>query len=146
MEVFREGLIPDKSIDLICAFQVFDHIQDPCKFLTICKKILKPSGVIVLMNHDVEAPLVKILRGRHPIFDIEHTYLYSPSTIKMAFSKVGFKVKEVYSPPSFFSVRHLVYLFPFPKVFKNFLINSKCKFLDISIKLKPGNVCAMACL
>ncbi len=132
------------KFDLICAFQVFDHIPDPNSFLNICHKILKPKGALVLMNHDVSSFSAKLFREKSPIFDIEHTYLYDQSTIKNILTKNNFKIKKVYSPQAIMSIRYIIRLLPLPTKLKKYFAQIKLPLLEKTIKFYPGNLCAIA--
>lgn len=90
--VFKPKLFPQNCFDVICFFQTFDHISDPNQFLTDCYDYLKPGGLILAINHDVEAFQAKLLKSYSPIIDIEHAYLYSLKTMKLIFSKNKFVV------------------------------------------------------
>lgn len=142
--IFDENTFKNKKFDLICAFQVFDHIPDPNAFLAICHKILKPRGVLLLMNHDVKSFSAKVLGESSPIFDIEHTYLYDQSTIKNILTKNGFKIKKVYSPQATMSLRYITRLLPLPQKLKEYFAQIKLSLLEKTIKLYPGNLCAIA--
>lgn len=143
-DVLRTGVFPKNSFDLIAAFQVFDHIPDPNLFLETCLTLLRPNGILVLMNHDVESLSAKVLGERSPIIDIEHTYLYSQKTIGSILKKNGFKVRKIYSPPAVFSIRYFLRLLPLPKIIKKVIENSKFKLFDLNINIEPGNLCAIA--
>ena len=134
----------DQKFDVICAFQVFDHIQNPRSFLKICHKLLKPQGKVLLMNHDVESWSAKILGERSPIFDIEHTYLYSQKTIRKILNINRFIVSRVYSPPSIMTIRYILRLLPIPRSFKVWITASGQKILNYNLKVYPGNLCAIA--
>ena len=138
------GTFLGSKFDLICAFQVFDHIPDPNDFLQICHHILKPRGILLLFNHNAESLSTKILGENSPIFDIEHTFLYSQTTIAQILNNNKFIVKKVYSPPAIMSIRYIIKLLPLPKKVKAYLSNLKFPLLDYSIKLYPGNLCAIA--
>ena len=132
------------KFDLICAFQVFDHIPDPNNFLAICNKLLKPKGILLLMNHDVKSASAKVLGERSPIFDIEHTYLYDQDTIKMILIKNGFGIKKVYSPKALMSLRYIARLLPFPKKIKEIISGLKFPLFDTTVQFHPGNLSAIA--
>lgn len=142
--MFVEDIFPTNSFDIICAFQVFDHIPNPNSFLSICYKLLRPGGKIVLMNHDVGSWSAKILGERSPIFDIEHPYLYSFSSIKKILVKNQFKIEKVYSPPAIMTLRYITRLLPIPNWLKKIITGPKFSFLDFNLKIYPGNLCAIA--
>jgi len=143
-DILKPSSFPESKFDLVCAFQVFDHIPDPNSFLKICHKILKKDGVLLLMNHDVSSLSAKILGERSPIFDIEHTYLYDQSTISKILSQNHFQVKKVYSPQAIMTIRYISRLLPLPNKIKEILTNFKLSLLDKTIKFQPGNLCAIA--
>ncbi|HEY8311651.1 MAG TPA: class I SAM-dependent methyltransferase, partial [Gemmatimonadaceae bacterium] len=91
-DVMHPGLFAPDSFDVICLFQVFDHIPNPGEFLDHCFEVLKPGGLVLCLNHNVAAVSARLLKERSPIIDIEHTYLYSPTTIQRIFSDHGFQI------------------------------------------------------
>lgn len=143
-DILHQGVYPKNSFDMITAFQVFDHIPDPNHFLEMCLTLLRPNGILVLMNHDVESLSAKVLGERSPIIDIEHTYLYSRKTISKILRNNGYEILKTYSPPAVFSIRYLMRLLPLPQSFKKMAANSKFKLFDTKINVKPGNLCAIS--
>lgn len=139
--MFSDSQFPDESFDLICFFQTFDHIADPNSFLQTCYKKLKKGGYIVAYNHDVESISAKALRGLSPIFDIEHTYLYSKKTIRKVFELNKFLQISNFSPKNTLSYRHLLWLFPLPLSVKKKIICSSSPMLDKTTRVMLGNVC-----
>lgn len=97
--VFDQKLFPKNYFDVICFFQTFDHIINPNQFLKDCFELLKPGGLILAINHNIESFQAKLLREKSPIIDVEHTYLYNPRTMGLIFSKNQFLVLD--SGPSF---------------------------------------------
>lgn len=96
---FYNGLAEDchnmfrnNDFDLITCNNVLNHSSDPISFLTSIYKLLKKDGKI----------LVEVLDWRHSlknkIFDQiyhEHTLYFSPKTISILFSKVGFYISKI---------------------------------------------------
>ena len=80
--MFAKKLFKKNSFDVICFFQTFDHISNPNKFLEDCYHLLKPGGLILAINHNVNSLQSKILKDKSPIIDIEHPYLYNQKTMK----------------------------------------------------------------
>jgi SAM-dependent methyltransferase len=93
-DVMRPGLLEPAQFDAISLFQMFDHVPDPGGLLEDCWAALKPGGHILILNHNVEAVSAKVLRGRSPIIDIEHTYLYSPATLARICQAHRFEIQE----------------------------------------------------
>ena len=139
--ILKPGLFNKGKFDFIFFFQTFDHIPEPNKFLKECFNLLKPNGKILAFNHNIDSLSSKIFREKSPIVDIEHTFLYSPKTIKTIFQKNGFMVDRIYSPKNTLSFKHLFWLIPMPKNIKLKILNSKTKILDKEINLKLGNIC-----
>jgi len=117
-EVMRPGLFPPGSFDMVCMFQVFDHFPDPAGVLSTCHEVLRPGGLILAINHNVEAMSAKLLGERSPIFDIEHTFLWSAGTMSRIFQAAGFEVLKGGSVSNRFSLAYLAHLAPFPALLK----------------------------
>lgn len=121
-DVIRPGVFGREEFAVICLFQVLDHISNPAELLDECFKLLKPGGLILCLNHNVEALSARLLRNRSPIVDIEHTYLYSPSTIARLFSAHGFNVRRVGAVRNIYSLRYIVHLTPTPLRLKRVIL------------------------
>lgn len=143
-DIFRPGLLKEQSLDFIYLFQTLDHLHDPKSFIQECHRLLKPGGYILSFQHNVESLSARILGERSPIIDIEHIYLFSPSSIRAFFTNNGFCVQKVSKPANILSLRHLVWLLPLPKGIKDFLLTLPKFFLKQRLKIKLGNLCIVA--
>lgn len=145
---FSAKSFPPRSFSLVFFLQTLDHIPNPDKFLKDCYTVLKPGGYILSYHHNVESFSAKLLQERSPIFDIEHTHLYSLKTTQALFEKYGFEVEKIYSPKNTISLSHLVWLLPLPRATKQILITSKSatlqKMLHTSLTFSLGNICIIA--
>ncbi len=144
IDVFKKSLFKDDYFNFIFFFQTFDHISDPNRFLEECYKILKRDGYILSFNHNINSFTSRLLGERSPIIDIEHTFLYSPSTIKKIFEKNKFNIIKIKSPTNIISLKHFFWLLPLPRNLKQKVLNLKSSFLKRNIKLKLGNLCIIA--
>jgi hypothetical protein len=144
--MMRPGLISQR-VDSIGMFQLFDHIANPNEFLATCSDVLIPGGLILCFNHNIQAVSARVLGERSPIIDIEHTFLYSPDTIRKLFEKNGFKVLEVGSARNFVNVVSLLRLIPFPRNFKTRLLSlleHRPRLGQINLSLPLGNLYSIA--
>lgn len=119
---FASGLFAKSSMDLITGFQVLDHISQPNEFLDACHETLTPRGIILFINHDVASVFAKLFGESWPIFDIEHTHLYSKKTIVQLFSQHNFEVMRVFNVWNTYSLDYIVRFLPLPVV-KTMLLN-----------------------
>jgi SAM-dependent methyltransferase len=121
-DTMRPGLFKPEQFDVICMFQVLDHIPDPGGLLEECFRALKPGGLVLCINHNIEALSARLLKDRSPIIDIEHTYLYSPATMALLLREHGFQVERVGSVSNTFTLYYLARLAPFPVLLKRTIL------------------------
>lgn len=143
VDILKPNIFKSKKFKLIFFFQTIDHISNPNDFLNRCYKIMDREGYILAFNHNVESFSAKLMGEKSPIIDIEHTYLYSPETIKLLFEKHNLMPVKVYSPADTISVKHLIWLLPLPAFIKKIILLNKW-LENINIKLQLGNLCIIA--
>jgi SAM-dependent methyltransferase len=142
----RSGLFAEAAFDLVCMFQVFDHLPEPGVVLDACRRALVPGGLLLCLHHNVRSLSARLLGGRSPIVDIEHCFLYSPSTMRLLLVKQGFEVVEMGVALNTLSVRHLARLLPLPGGVKAGLISAAAGAAlgNLSLRLPLGNLYAIA--
>lgn len=140
-DVMRPGLLPPSEFDVTCAFQVLDHVQDPAAILNECYRILKPGGLLLCLNHNIDAISARVLREASPIIDIEHTYLYGPTSLALLFRSCNFQVRQAGSAYNKFSLRYLTRLAPLPRRIKRLLLRilENCFVGKLRLNLPLGN-------
>ncbi len=145
-DMLRPGLLPSNAFNAICMFQTFDHISEPNMLLEECVKLLRSGGIILCLNHNVEAVSSRILGEKSPIIDIEHTYLYSLKTIKRLFEKQGLHVLEAKPVWNIVRLYSLLRLFPMPRSIKQKLLDfvSRTPLSKLSFTLPLGNLYVIA--
>lgn len=145
-DVMRVGLFSPESFDAVCLFQVLDHISHPVDLLEECLAVLRPGGHILALNHNVSAWSARMLGERSPIVDIEHTYLYSPATMRSLFAKAGFVDPRVRSVRNTYSLAYLAQLVPLPSGLKSRLLPAlrAGPAGRIRVTVPLGNLCLIA--
>ena len=141
-DIMRPGLFEPGEFDTGCLFQVFDHVPAPGALLDQFRSVLVPGGVLLFFHHNVQSLSARILGESSPIVDIEHCYLYSPSTMALLLKKHGFEVLESGAASNTLSVRHLLHLFPAPATFKRGLARAvdRTGIGRIPLRLRLGNL------
>ncbi|HEY7391302.1 MAG TPA: class I SAM-dependent methyltransferase [Bryobacteraceae bacterium] len=123
-DFFHPGLFPESSFDAVCCFQIFDHIPDPNRFLSDIRKVLKPDGVLLAINHNIRAFITKLLGEKSPMYDIEHICLFDKKTIRRIFSSNGFEVAHAANLNNSYTLAYAAKMFPFPDRVKRRLIST----------------------
>jgi SAM-dependent methyltransferase len=140
------GLVPPGSCDVICLFQVLDHIPDPAALLDECLVLLRPGGCILSINHNVNAVSARLMGERSPIVDVAHTYLFSLATMDRLFVTRGFKTVDAGPVFNSYSLGYLAHLLPLPHAARRILLAAlKCSCLQrVPVRLPLGNLYHMA--
>lgn len=146
----RLGLIesagyPSENFDLVVAFDTFEHIYDPKKFLAAVHRVLKPGGVLAITTPDPTSLLSKLSGKNWVSFKLpEHVFYWSPETIRKILSE-KFEVLEVRRAGQYatlgFLFRRLFRLGNNPGKILNGLIGVLNKF---SIYSDNGSITAIA--
>jgi SAM-dependent methyltransferase len=146
VDVMRAGLFDEQSFDVICFFQVLDHLPDPAGVLEECLRLLKHGGLVLCLNHDVEALSARLLGARSPIVDIEHTYLFSRKTASRLFEAQGFRVLACRPARNTYSLQYLTHLLPLPGRTKSPLLSAlrATRLGDARLSVRLGNLYVVA--
>ncbi|MDH5720416.1 MAG: class I SAM-dependent methyltransferase [Spirochaetia bacterium] len=70
----------DKSFNIIFSLQVLEHLREPEKFISECKRLLTDEGIVILSTPNIESIGAKIMKKRWVGFDVEHISLKSALT------------------------------------------------------------------
>ena len=76
----------DNSFDLVCAFDVIEHIEDDKKALNEVFRVLKPGGILFLT-----VPAFEILWSKHDVINM-HYRRYNAKALRILVSITGFKI------------------------------------------------------
>lgn len=140
--VFRRGAFEPGTFDVICLFQVLDHLPDPARALEAAREMLKPGGLLLCLNHDVEAMSARVLGEKSPIVDVEHTFLFGKDTLRRLLESSGFRVERIGTAWNRCSLRYLLHLVPAPDRLKRPWIGlaDRYRLARLSVWLPLGNL------
>jgi ubiquinone/menaquinone biosynthesis C-methylase UbiE len=145
-DVMQPGLFAGGGFDAVCLFQVFDHVPHPDAVLESCRAALRPGGLILCLNHNVESVSAHIMKERSPIIDIEHTYLYGPATMRRIFEAGGFKVLKQGHVSNTYSVGYITHLVPMPARVKGMALGAltRTRVGRLTVPVPLGNLYLIA--
>jgi 2-polyprenyl-3-methyl-5-hydroxy-6-metoxy-1,4-benzoquinol methylase len=85
-----------ESFDVVCSFEVIEHINNPREELVNFHKLLRKGGVVYCTTPNFNAVERYMLGADWNILGYpEHLAYYSPKTLKQVFKESGFSPKKV---------------------------------------------------
>ena len=101
-----------KDFDLITAWDVIEHVEDPVDFLLHINKILKKDGILVLKIPNSQSISVRFymllsrISNRDYIHATSHLSHFTASTISLTLEKAGFVVHKIQTAPEPTTTNH----------------------------------------
>lgn len=86
------------AADILCAFEVIEHLFDPAGFVTKMSWLVRPGGLLVLSCPNGQGFDIVTLGAGSLAIDNEHVNLFNPSSLSMLVAQCGFEVIEVSTP------------------------------------------------
>jgi len=141
-EMLSADTLPKNSVDLAVMFHVLDHLPHPKQSLEDIYNFLTEGAHLVVAVHNVESLSSKLLGSSSPIFDVEHTYLYSKATLEKILLESGFSNVTVKRYANSYSLNYLIHLIPIPNRVKRILLSSRFFSMVTRIRftLPLGNI------
>lgn len=84
--------------DVLCAFEVIEHLFDPARFVADCARIVAPGGLLVLSCPNGLGFDITTLREKALAVDAEHVNLFNPGSLGGLVRRAGFEVVEATTP------------------------------------------------
>ena len=81
-----------EPFDVVTAFDIIEHVQNPADFLRDIHEILRPGGLLVLSSPDTGHFLRYVMRSKWPMLQpMQHTVLFSRRGIAALLERCGFQ-------------------------------------------------------
>lgn len=101
-----EAGLPERSFDAIHMSHVIEHLHQPAKTLSLCWKLLKPGGQIVIATPNYNAfgrsHFGQYWAGMDPP---RHLVLFTETSLRNLMTKSGFKVSGVLRSPQSIAIQ-----------------------------------------
>ena len=94
----EETNFEDNSVDVVCSFEVIEHIFDPSSIFETCHRILRSGGLVIVTNPSGHGFDVVAAPQHSTTVDVEHLNYYNPKSMRVMFERTGFEVVEVMTP------------------------------------------------
>lgn len=98
---FDVALPQIKEVDLICAFEVVEHLLSPRDFFNRCHSSLKLGGKLVCSTPNAASFEVQSLKGKSNTIDIEHISVLTPAAVHGLARESGYQVDYIITPGEF---------------------------------------------
>jgi len=77
---------------VVTLFHVIEHVPDPVQLLEMCRRLIKPKGMLVLKTPNVASFIARLTGASwHWVSPPAHLYLYSPNTLSLLLEKSGYQ-------------------------------------------------------
>jgi len=140
-DMFGFNQIPDQSAGAAVMIQVLDHLLDPVATLSELREKLLPDAKLLIVTHNEESLLRKIVGWRWPAFCLQHPQIYNPNSITKLLEKSGYKVNSIERTSNYFEfsflLKHLLWAF-------GIKVKSIPRIFNFTIGLKLGNIVTVA--
>jgi len=140
-DMFGFEMIPNNNASVAVMIQVLDHLLDPVATLTELRAKLVPGAKLLLVTHNEQSLLRKIVGWRWPAFCLQHPQIYSPISITALLEKSGYNVNSIKRSTNYFEfsflLKHLLWAF-------GIKVKSIPAIFNFTIGLKLGNIITIA--
>lgn len=94
--------------DLVTAYDILEHMQNPKLFLFNLKQALSSGGVLAISTPDTSHFLRKIMRSSWPMLQpMQHTVLFSKTGLSVLLEDLGFCEVKVFPGQKVLTLRYL---------------------------------------
>lgn len=90
-QVFEEVRLPEASFDVVCFWDVLEHVPSPRLVLERAHRILRPGGVLVVSTPNARSLSAVALGRRWWFIERDHLFYYTPASLALQLRESGFR-------------------------------------------------------
>jgi hypothetical protein len=140
-DMFGFSQVPDGAASVAVMVHVMDHLLDPVSTLRDLKQKISPTGKVMLVTHDEDSLLRRVVGWRWPAFCLQHPEIYNLKTMRKLFEAAGYEVVKQTKTVNYFPVGFLLKQLLWALGLK---VESVPSFGQIAVGLKLGNMLTIA--
>ena len=101
-DTFKRDHVDASSLSTAVMIHVIDHLLEPRKLLENLRDSLAPNGILMMVTHDYESTLARLLGKRWPPYTLQHPQLFSPTSMRRMLDITGFETQAIIKTKNFF--------------------------------------------
>jgi SAM-dependent methyltransferase len=105
-ESFSPADVPAASVSAAAMIHVLDHILDPVALVREIRDVMQPGGLLLVVVHNSQSLLARILGRRFPPFTLQHPHLFSPKSLTRLLASAGLECVGIKNTTNYFPVTH----------------------------------------
>jgi 2-polyprenyl-3-methyl-5-hydroxy-6-metoxy-1,4-benzoquinol methylase len=97
-EFLENSRFANEQYDVVCAFQVMEHVEDPIVFLKSLKKVTRPNGEIFIEVPNLRDALLSVWdvqSHRKFFYHSAHLHYFTENTLKKIAQNAGFNIENI---------------------------------------------------
>lgn len=97
-EYLEKSRFAVERYDIVCAFQVMEHVDDPVTFLKTLKEMARPGGTLFVEVPNLRDPLLSIWdvpTYRKFFYHSAHVHYFTEASLRQVAQRAGFAEKQV---------------------------------------------------
>lgn len=112
LEIINSGIYDakiDRKFDIICMWDVLEHLPDPGLALKICHNMLLDNGILAISTMRCEGAFYSFCGRYWPWFMKMHLFYFTTNALSRMLEKNGFKIIAIYPYAHYISLDYLFY-------------------------------------
>ena len=97
-----QDYFPGNKFEIICAFDVIEHFQNPDSLIENIIRLLKKNGTLAIRTPNLDSLEFKALGGKFYSIKPEHLNYFSPKSLSYLLTKYGFQISYINTSSHFF--------------------------------------------
>jgi cyclopropane fatty-acyl-phospholipid synthase-like methyltransferase len=97
-EFLENSRFADQAYEIVCAFQVMEHVEQPAVFIQTLKKVTKKGGVIFIEVPNLHDPLMKVWdipTYQKFFYHSAHLHYFTETSLSKVAQKAGFSPEQI---------------------------------------------------